>query len=255
MQRLSSFPTTIPSNPPSPLGKSKSFYDLPIAVQTSWASSSFDLNQGSVCGVEESPSRLVRPCKHCNFPFRIRSMSGEADFCSKDCETCYTIFTPSQSPSTVENNRKAIFEFQQQLLQQETIATDGEPIQPRMITPPSSITKEALNQKKGDQINENFNLQPSGESKSFYVEDKMAAAQQEAKLMQQEAKKQFDKEYFQKISNKKKQLKKATSSDSIADSATNPLTTTAIMSDEKDDYFFGMFKTRKPVRPQLHAFF
>mmetsp|Transcript_2845 Transcript_2845/g.4358 ORF Transcript_2845/g.4358 Transcript_2845/m.4358 type:complete len:181 (-) Transcript_2845:642-1184(-) len=76
--------------------------------------------------------KLVNTCKNCLQTFRIRRpLASDSDgFCSKDCQTCYSLFnsSPGNSPPQINQRKKAadyksnnqlIFEFQSEINKQE----------------------------------------------------------------------------------------------------------------------------------------
>jgi hypothetical protein len=60
--------------------------------------------------------KLVGICRNCSFSYRISRRTTE-DFCSKDCQTSFTLFggfSACKSPqATVEEVRNSIYQFQQ----------------------------------------------------------------------------------------------------------------------------------------------
>jgi hypothetical protein len=97
--------------------RGRSFDDLPKAV-----SRTLSMDSLSSAALENSPSsRIVKTCKNCSYSFRTRTMmSFDVDFCSKDCETCFTYFPKAAiPPPTADTIRQSIFEFQKQLLQKD----------------------------------------------------------------------------------------------------------------------------------------
>ena len=124
IQRPRSYPPLAPGTPATPIRGRKSFDNLPNAVGQSL---SLEMN-GLITPPNGSPStKLVKYCKNCSFSFRIRSFAADAEFCSKDCETCFTFFRQTNpSPATLENVRQDIFEFQRQLLEESKNTRESE---------------------------------------------------------------------------------------------------------------------------------
>eukprot|EP01036_Dinobryon_divergens_P034065 gene34065-44014_t len=65
--------------------------------------------------------KIVDVCKNCTYSFRSQFSSDTTDFCSKDCQTSYTLRGSNNSGSQKSNNRtiaevkRSIYEFQNEL--------------------------------------------------------------------------------------------------------------------------------------------
>lgn len=71
----------------------------------------------------QKSEKMVTSCKNCSYSFRIE-FSESVDFCSKDCQTCFTMFrrngqidcfTTPKRPKTVAEIKRSIYEFQSEL--------------------------------------------------------------------------------------------------------------------------------------------
>eukprot|EP00981_Chlorochromonas_danica_P006801 scaffold1490_cov162-Ochromonas_danica.AAC.47 len=71
--------------------------------------------------------KVVNTCKNCSFSFRVSS-TKISEFCSKDCETCFTVFYNMNSPTptkerTLSEIRQSIFHFQQSRMDEDSTTT------------------------------------------------------------------------------------------------------------------------------------
>jgi len=206
----------------------------PIA-RTCSISSFFEEEQSSIPGTPKSPKspkidKLVGYCKNCAHSFRVKQ-TNSGEFCSKDCETCFTIFynhiSPFPSMQTNVNKpqekkntqevRLSILHFQQQMDAKDNL----------MKTPP---------------------ITPIADQSNHMV-------QNTSELILNEL------EYEQYKSEKKRLKQQVNDMNTTPFPLDNTTTPTAAANKESNDTMFGkiantlFFTSPKPLRPQLHAFF
>jgi hypothetical protein len=237
--------------------ETKSFDDL-TATGSSSSPCSYSLDEN-----EGNQRRLfVRNCKNCSYAFRVkRSLSNssgsssvndspprktirnssssssptdEEEFCCKDCETCFTLFSsgslnnnsPTPNKPVVKQStfdvRQSIYAFQRELLSNDT------------TTP-----------KKTEEASGN------PEIKDPPVND----PQNDEKELIQAAKKKFDLQYFQGVQKQQSLFTKhPLLPENQPHSNYNNANNNYNIHVNTNNMFGWFFQQPKPMRPQLHAF-